>query len=354
MRAVCAILLALMIGISEGEAGEVAATGVAPILENNLVAARTAALEAAKRSAVEQALGSYIESRTQVSEFALASDKIYSSVKGRIDKYRITFDAAQADELYRVEIVATFEDDVLLSETEKLLKKHHWHKKPRLLIDIQGEDNATGKQLASHLQQGLEKKFRQHGFDVFVNVGRQQQPAGFLLQGNALVSVQESDYQGVTLNSSELFVTASLQRIGSGQVISSSSYTGSKPGANQARILKTLNREAVKKLYADISRQMNDEWLQYQSRGSDIQLELSGSELSRKVVTIKSDLSSMLRGVRSISIDSVQESNAVLSVVYLGWPEQLLDELSLAIAKNKKAGVAVDGMSGNTLQLRIL
>ena len=99
---------------------------------------------------------------------------------------------------------------------------------------------------------------------------------------------------------------------------------------------------------------MNDEWLQYQSRGSDIQLELSGSELSRKVVTIKSDLSSMLRGVRSISIDSVQESNAVLSVVYLGWPEQLLDELSLAIAKNKKAGVAVDGMSGNTLQLRIL
>jgi hypothetical protein len=354
MRVACTLLLILMCGITEGNASEVTAAGVAPVIGQNIAQARKAALEEAKRSAVEQVLGSYVESRTQVSEFALASDKIYSSVKGRIDQYRITVDEVQGGDLYRIEIVATFEDDVLLSETEQMLKKYHWHKKPRLLVEVSGTGDASSRQVALQLQQGLEKKFRGQGFDVFDAASGERNGAGFLLRGEALVSSRESDYQGMALSSNELSVTASLMRIGSGQIISSSSFSGSKAGANQARAFKSLNGDAVKKLYREISRQVNEEWLSHQARGSDIVLQLSGQGVSGRISTIKTELGKLLRGVRSISTDTASDRSAVLSVVYVGWPEQLYDELSLAVGKNKQLGLSIDGIRGNTVQISVL
>ena len=115
-----------------------------------------------------------------------------------------------------------------------------------------------------------------------------------------------------------------------------------------------MSKEAANRLYSEISYQMNEEWLSNQSRGSDIVLQLTGQGLGGKVPGIKSGLDQAVRGLQSISTDSVADTSAVLSVVYVGWPEQFYDELSLALEKNKKLGLVIDGMNGNALQLRIL
>ena len=354
MRFVCTVILLFGLGIACAHAGTVTATGVAPILDQQVAEARKVALDEAKRAAVEQALGTYVESRTEVEDFTLASDTIYTSVKGRIDRYEVTVDEAQPGDLYRVEIIARFEDALLLSETEKLLNQHHWHKKPRLLIEITGGGDSAGNQVALQVQERLQKKFRRGGFDVFEADSRDNIGAGFLLQGSTHLATQESDFQGVALKSNELQVTVSLKRIGSGQVISSASFSDSKPGSNQARAYKAMSKEAANRLYSEISYQMNEEWLSNQSRGSDIVLQLTGQGLGGKVPGIKSGLDQAVRGLQSISTDSVADTSAVLSVVYVGWPEQFYDELSLALEKNKKLGLVIDGMNGNALQLRIL
>ncbi len=335
-------------------AGEVTAAGMAPILDSDVLGARKAALEEAKRAAVEQALGSYVESRTEVSDFSLASDKIYSTVQGRIERFDIILDERQPGDVYRVEIVATFEDEALVSETEALLKKYHWHKKPRLLVSVTGEGEALSRPAAQQLQQQLEKKFRSQGFEVFSNDRGNANRAGFLLEASAFIANRELEYQGITLANTELSVTATLSRVGSGQIIASSSYNGSKAGANQAKALKSLGKDAANSVYKDLNRELSEEWLRNQSRGTDVVLELSGNSISSKVPSIKSGLSKNLRGVRSITVVSAGDSTAVLSVVYMGWPEQLYDEIAAALARNQDLNLTLNGISGNTLQLEVL
>lgn len=354
MRVIVGALLSLLFIVTPAQADQVAAAGVAPVIDKKIVQARKAALEEAKRSAVEQVLGSYVESRTEVSDFALASDKIYSTVKGRIEQYEVTLDEQQPGDIYRVEILATFASDDLVSETERLLKKYHWHKKPRLLIDVKGDGNPASGQVAAQLQQGLERQFRRQGFEVFDMRSGNAKRAGFLLEASTYVKDSDSEYQGMALKSTEVSVTAALKRIGSGQIIASATFSDSKPGANQAKALKAINKEAARRLYRDINWELNEEWLRHQSRGTDIVLELSGSGLGPRLSDIKTELNRMLRGIQSITTDSASDESAILSVIYTGWPEQLYDELSAVLGHNSRLGLAIDGLNGNTLQLKVL
>lgn len=353
MRVIYAFLISLFLGIQGTWGAEVAAAGLAPVIDGNLVAARKAALEEAKRSAVEQALGSYVESRTHVSDFALASDKIYTTVAGRIDRYEITLDEAQGD-LYRVEILAVFQDAALLSETEALLQKYHWHKKPRLLISVSGSGAAAGGQAANQLRQSLERQFRRDGFDVFSERGSIGKNAGFQLEAEVFLNTSDTEYQGIELTSNQLSANASLTRVGSGQIIASTSYNGSRADANLAKALQHLNKEATRVIYRELNWQLSEEWLKYQSRGTDVVLELSGEKPGARVSAIKSELSAYLRGLSDVNVDSADGRSAVLTATYQGWPEQLYDELAATLERKPSLGLALDGISGNTLQLRIL
>jgi hypothetical protein len=348
-----AAFLGLLLAAGFASAVEVTTAGMAPVIDGKVPAARKAALEESKRAAVEQVLGSYLESRTQTSDFALASDRIYSSVAGRIDRYRVILDEQQGD-LYRIEIVATFEDGALLSETERLLKKYHWHKKPRLLIAVTGRGEPASAQSARQLQQLLEKRFRHQGFEVFEESDGIAKRAGFLLEAESWLNASNNEYHGVSLDSSEVSVTATLKRVGSGQIIASTSYTGTKAGANRSKALNALNEEAAKIIYRELNWELSEEWLRHQSRGTDIVLMLSGEDISDRLGDIKAALNRRLRGVRSLTVDSTSRTDAVLSVVYQGWPEQLYDELLAAIQRDASLGLALEGLKGNTLQLRVL
>ena len=353
MRVIYAFLVSLLLGTQGSWGADVVAAGLAPVVDGNLVAARKAALEEAKRAAVEQALGSYVESRTQTSNFALASDKIYTTVAGRIPSYEVTLDEAQGD-VYRVEILAAFEDAALLSETEELLKKYHWHKKPRLLISVTSDGDRAAGQAASQLRQALDRRFRRDGFEVYDARGSIGKNAGFKLEAETWLDTVNSDYQGVALTSNQFSVAATLTRVGSGQVIGSTSYNGNRPGANLSKALDALNAEASRVIYRELNWQLNEEWLKHQSRGTDVVLELSGQSLGPRVTSLKSELSSQLRGLSQVNLDSLDDGSAVLTATYQGWPEQLYDELAVTLERTPSLGLALDGINGNTLQLRML
>ena len=106
--------------------------------------------------------------------------------------------------------------------------------------------------------------------------------------------------------------------------------------------------------YRELNWQLSEEWLKHQSRGTDVVLEFSGQQAGNRVIPIKSELSRQLRGLSSVSVDSADGSSAVVTAVYQGWPEQLYDELSVTIERKPSLGLALSGINGNTLQLRIL
>ena len=90
---------------------EILVEGVAAIeFQGGAANARDNALDHALRSAVEQAVGTYITSETQVSNFQLISDNIYSRTSGYVSSYSIV-NENQNNGLYRIVLRAIVKTD---------------------------------------------------------------------------------------------------------------------------------------------------------------------------------------------------------------------------------------------------
>lgn len=121
----------------------VTAEGVAAVQQGAIDIARDAAVEDAQKKAIEQAIGVFIDSQTQVENFQLLSDNILSQVKGYIKRYTI-IDERTDSGLLRVKINAEvslgkLSDD--LSAIGILMARMH---KPRTMVLI-AEQNVGGE-----------------------------------------------------------------------------------------------------------------------------------------------------------------------------------------------------------------
>ncbi len=82
-------LLGMSLGAVAQETKTVQATGMATVSGDNTMAARDAAIRDAMRKAVENGLGTLIESQTLVENFALVNDRIYSQAQGFVSSYDV-------------------------------------------------------------------------------------------------------------------------------------------------------------------------------------------------------------------------------------------------------------------------
>jgi len=125
------------------ESRTVTSEGVAAIQGDARDIARDAALEDARKRAVEQAIGILIDSQTQVENYQLISDKILSHTKGYIKRYKVTRETVDSG-LLRVRINAEvalgrLSDD--LSGIGILLGRMH---KPRTIVMVAEQNIAHG------------------------------------------------------------------------------------------------------------------------------------------------------------------------------------------------------------------
>src|SRR5262245_4601069 len=92
----------------------VTAEGVASI-GTDKAAAHDKAIEDALRRAVEQAVGTMVESETSVENYQLLSDKIYSRSSGYVKKYQVVSEQAEGN-LLRIRIEAEVDSGYLNSD----------------------------------------------------------------------------------------------------------------------------------------------------------------------------------------------------------------------------------------------
>lgn len=102
-------------------ANTVQAVGISLSEGNNIDAVRNNALQAAKRQAIEQVLGTSVASTTQVQDSDKVRAKIFATSNGFIETYRVVEESSVAGG-YRVVIVATVAKDKLLSDYSALVK----------------------------------------------------------------------------------------------------------------------------------------------------------------------------------------------------------------------------------------
>ena len=98
-------VLLLCVPLVYGET--VTTVGQAPIIDGNDTQARLKAIEDARRAAVEQGVGTLIDSQTKVANFQVLQDRIYSRASGYVTNYSILSEGKTPDgSMYTVTIRA--------------------------------------------------------------------------------------------------------------------------------------------------------------------------------------------------------------------------------------------------------
>lgn len=155
------ILAAACLSLSLGLCAQqtVKATGSAAILHGDSAQARDRAVESALRAAVEQVLGTMVDSESLVKNNELLSDKIYTQTTGYISSYKILSEKADTDSnIYLVEIEAEVKEGNLEQDLGALGVLMRRMKMPRVAVAIMENGDDAGTQLIRIL--------RDRGFNV--------------------------------------------------------------------------------------------------------------------------------------------------------------------------------------------
>lgn len=375
-----ALLATVTAAFSQEETRIVSSEGVAVIQNNLRDIARDAAIQDAQQRAVEQAIGTLIDSQTQVENYQVISDRILSQTKGYIRNYTITKEIPESN-LLRVAItaevsLAKLTDD--LSAIGMLLAQMH---KPRTIILV-AEQN-VGQEIYAWWRSGghadlsvvenvLMDKFCEKGFPMIDHAtasGRiaaspayaaadlsavQAQTLGGQAGAEvAIIGKAVSRIQGVIggLRSAQADISLKAVRIDTGQVLASA--TANAPAVHTTDL--TAGNEALKKAAAKAADQLTEKILAAYSKESGgtrpVNITITGLSKSQ-FVRFKDMLKNQVRGIKDIHERSFNNGIARISIDYKGSAQVLSDELS---SKNfSDFTVNITASTANTLELTVL
>jgi len=367
------ILLAAGAIAAEKEPKLVTAQGVAAVLENNLDIARDGALQDALRQAVEQAVGTMVESDTLVQNFQLVSDNIYTKTKGYVKTYKILTEK-QEGTLYKVSVQANVDVGNLEKDLGALGLLYQRLKKPRVMVVIPEShigmkvpDPAGETEIIRQLvQKGFKvvdqtqiRKIREgdqvkKALDGDVKAAQllaQQYGAEVLIMGEAFS--EGAMRGGVLANmvSVRARVEARAIRADTGEILAADGAFA--PGldiSEQIAGKKALAAAGGKWVDAALP-VILDRWSKEASGENSVQIVISGLSFAQ-LSKFKEVLSQQVRGVKDMQQRTFAANVATIDVDLKGSAQAMADELALKNFGTFK--VEVTGFSSNRLDLHVV
>jgi hypothetical protein len=383
-----AILVFLSSPLLAQETRTVTAEGVSVVQGDNVDIARDAAIQDAQTRAVEQAIGTLIDSQTQVENYQVISDKILSQTKGYITHYSIVRENRE-DNLLRVTITAEVSLGQLsndLSGIGILMGQMH---KPRTIILV-AEQNVGQEWYAwwwwgpgavhaaqsdmSIIDNTLMDKFAEKGFEMI-----DQAVAARELKVTPAYKVQDLSVQqaktigsqvdaevvivgkgiaklygevGGGLKSVQADISLRAVRTDTGQVLAA--VTTHAAAVHISEI--TAGNDALRKAASDAADQLMGKILaQYQKETGgtrSVNITVSGLSSKTQFVKFKDVLRNQVRGITDLHERSFANGVAKISVDSKNSAQALSDEVSL---KDFGAfSVEVVSSTANSLELRVV
>jgi len=315
-----AFLVQLFFSVS-AEAKTVTAKGISDIVEGKKAETRSIALNNAKRAAVEQVAGAFVQSRSTVNDFVIAQDKIYSSSSGNISTYTILTEGVNDFGAYEVEIEADVDVQELLVDIKEILKVNGWSRKPRITLNVNSNNASIGNTLKSLFTTNLNR----NGFEVFDNSKKVQ--TGFVLEINADLMSNSSDFQGISIASNSLSMVTNVTRTDDGKVIASISQQASKAGSNLAKVGQQLSTKLVRKAWRKLKGEILDFWQEEQYIARSIYLDLEQLSTYQQAKSFSQSLKQSISGLLDVELIKFSTEKSQYLLKYKGWPEQLYDEI---------------------------
>jgi hypothetical protein len=324
----------------------VTAKGISDIVEGKKAKTRSIALNNAKRAAVEQVAGAFVQSRSTVNDFVIAQDKIYSSSSGNISNYTVLSEGINDFGAYEVEIEANVDVQELLVDIKEILKVNGWSRKPRITLNVKSNNASIGHTLKSLFTSRLNR----NGFDVFDSSKKVQ--TGFVLGINADLLTNKSDYQGISIASNSLSMVTNVTRTDDGQIIASITQQESKAGSNMAKIGQQLSAKLVKKAWRKLIKEILDFWQKEQYIARSIYLDLQDIRTYQQAKSFSQSLKQSVSGLLDVELIEFSKDETQYLLKYKGWPEQLYDEIFAGPLKSEYQ-LELISVNANHVLLRI-
>jgi hypothetical protein len=356
------------------ETKTVLSEGVASI-GTDRAAARDKAIEDALRRAVEQAVGTMVESETSVENYKLLSDRIYSRSAGYVKKYEVVSENSDGG-LLRVKIQAEVNSGYLNSDLAAIGLLQRRMKYPRVVVMI-AEDNilrtSYWEQVYSLSNSQSEavviERLKAKGFNVVDpgylrktvsgNEARaawegNQQAAGGIgkklgaeiaIVGQAISTRSANNIAGSDLLSMSTTINVQAVKAGTGEIMAQASGQGTAAHINEVVALQEAMRKASDKIADSIIDGILQTWERESSGTRTLALEIhdiTSSELDRLKVSLEK-----VRGVTEVIVREFSDGEADINIVAKTDAQDLSD----AISNTKFSGFRLTLLQSSTDRL---
>ncbi len=334
-------LSAWLIPASAEEETQVTASGTAKIIKGDQEAAKKAALDEAKRAAVEQ-VGTEVVSKTVVENFELVKDQIVSRAKGYVHNVKI-LEEGRREGSYFVKIQATVDPDKVKEDATIIYREMD---KPRMMVLV--TEAAGEKEFKSSAAENVVTEFLLgKGFQMIDQAiakenikkdelrlaaeGNAKAAAKIGLRSGAEVIIIGTATVGEPEEYMTLYFSESVVSLKAIKTDNANLYAAiSKPAKSQAAIktaagpgaIRKASKEAAREIFWKIIKAWNDEKL----HGINIEVVLSGVNYS-SLQKVKKALKK-LDGVNELNERSFDRPTATLDLTFKGDSKRLAEIIS--------------------------
>ncbi|MGB5158176.1 hypothetical protein [Desulfobacterium sp. N47] len=331
----------------------VTAKGVSFFEPGREVIAREKAIDEAKRAALEQAIGSAIESSTTVENFVVIKDQILSRTAGYLKNIKVTEEKKTEIGTFEVTIEADVETSAMVEDLDRFKKVLSWQKNPRISIitdkDMKNDYLPAAKKSSSILADKLE----QAGFTVFKYSREKESQMGLLISLSLELSSNRSSYQNMDLLVNEISLSANIYRPDDGEILGTSSAVKSLPGENKLKVLDEGARYCIDSIWTDLRSKLVKVWEKELYSERNINMIIKKVPSHAKALEISNAFKSDVSGIIDMNLAGFKNGCAEFNIKYKGWPEQLLNEMQMSYFKRKYFNPAVEKVEGNKIIIKM-
>jgi hypothetical protein len=331
--------------------------GVATVFNQDKGLARDQAIDDALRKAVEQTLGTFVQSSTLVQNYQLVEDNIMSWTNGYVRSHRIINEGLADAATYEVTIEAVVEMANLKNDWESVQNLIGRMGNPRLMFMIDEQNIGQVSNWSNYLsidmnstETALLNKFIQNGFECVdpatVRQNLKQEQAAAILQGDTNLAATLAKKLGAEIiitgkavakvatginlggmKSCQANITARVIKADVATVIATGSQHAAYPHIDEVSGGMEAIKKAANKLSDELIAQITQRWKDEFYNATTVKLDVKGITSFNQLNNFNNTLKFLVRGVKDIYTRQISEEMAELDVKLTGNANQLAREI---------------------------
>ncbi|MFZ5516721.1 MAG: flagellar assembly protein T N-terminal domain-containing protein [Candidatus Zhuqueibacterota bacterium] len=368
-------------GIAQQTTMMVTSQGVATIFGNDKALARDQAIDDALRNAVEQSLGTFVQSSTLVENAMVVEDNILTWSNGYVRKYTVAREAQTGEATYEVTVDAELEMSNLKNDWESVQNLLSRMGNPRVMF-MMDEQNIGHSYDRYHFlsvdmtisENTLLNKFIENGFECVdpatVRQNLEQDQALAILQGNNQMAAAIAKTLGAEvivtgkaiakvatgvnlggMKSCQANVTARVIKADVATVIATGSQHAAYPHIDEITGGTEAIKKATDKMATELINKITKKWRDEFYQATTVKVVVQGVQSFSQLDEFKNTIKYMVRGVKDIYSRKVAGDLAELDIKITGNANQLARELEKKDLE--KYSVKILGLSMNKITLQL-